>query len=82
MREDDYLEGLADEIAEKVAARLSDDRSLLSVDALAERLGLSPRAARALIDGPDPRIRSVKVGGARRIEPAEVDRYVASLRSD
>jgi excisionase family DNA binding protein len=70
------LEGLA----ALVAARLTDDRPLLSPRALGQRLGVSERTARDLIQS--GRLRSVKVGGSRRVEPAEVDRYVASLRDE
>ena len=76
-----YLKGLADEIAEKVAERLPDTRPLLTVPQLGERLGITDRSARKLIEGRNPAIKSVVVGkGSRRVEQAEVDRYVASLR--
>lgn len=83
---DQYVEGLADEIAEKVAARLGATTQLLTIPQLAERLAISERSARTLVHG-DPRrgikpaIPSVMVGGGNgslRVEVVAVDRYVRS----
>jgi excisionase family DNA binding protein len=79
MAEEDQQVDL-DALAKAVAVRMADDRPLLSPRALGQRLGVSERTARDLIQS--GRLRSVKVGGSRRVEPAEVDRYVASLRDE
>jgi len=76
-------------VAFRVAERIgrtptSDDRPLLSLSEVGGRLGIAERSARALVareSGRGPRLRSVLVGGARRVEPAELDAYIASLRS-
>lgn len=66
-------------LAEKLAERMADGtfaRPLLSVKGLAERLDISERTATNLIREPDPEIPSFMVGGLRKIDPREVDRYV------
>jgi hypothetical protein len=83
----EHMDELADAVAEKVAARLSEERDtrpLLNLTQVGERLGISPRAAKELVNsahGKPPRLASVLIGkGARRVEQAEVDRYLAERR--
>jgi hypothetical protein len=78
-------EELADWIADKVAARLQVQQlQLLTIEDLAERLAISVRSARTLIDGDprrgiEPAIPSIRVGeGSRRVEASAVDAYVRS----
>lgn len=85
--EQEYLDKLAEAFTERVLANLNaarDDRPLLTVKEAAERLGISEKSMRDLINEPrgrKPRIRSVVIGdGARRIEPAEIDVYLAERR--
>jgi excisionase family DNA binding protein len=74
-----YVTGIADEIAEKVAARLGAAPQLLTVRQVAERLAVSPRTVYGLLDGDPPAIPSVWIGeGSRRVEAAAVDAYVRS----
>jgi excisionase family DNA binding protein len=76
-----YLDGLADEIVERLTARLApDDRPLLSPEQVAERLGIGERTARKLLL--DGRIPSIVLDGGRlrKVEPAALDAYIASLR--
>lgn len=61
-----------------------DDRPLLSVKEAAARLGISEKSMRDLVNrkgNRPPRIPSVVIGdGARRIEPAALDAYIAQGR--
>lgn len=79
------LDALAAAVAEKVAERMItalDDRPLLSSQELAARLNIGLRTAKELLYPlKDPAIPSFLVGGARRIAPADVDRYVAAQRN-
>jgi hypothetical protein len=82
------LDELADAVADRVVAKLAeqpDDRPPLNMKQVGERLGISERAARALVNhekGREPRLASIVVGdGARRVEQAELDRYLAELRA-
>lgn len=61
----------------------TDMRPLFSPKTLADYLGIKERKARELIGGPNPKIASFKIGGGklRRIDPAEVDRYVAECQA-
>jgi hypothetical protein len=61
----------------------TDMRPLFSPKTLAAYLGVSERVARGLIGGPNPKIASFLIGGGklRRIDPAEVDRYVAACQA-
>lgn len=68
---------LADKLAERMKA--ADPRPLLSPDDIATRLGVSRRRAYDLTVEGGP-IRSFKVGGLRRVEPAVFDEYVRGLR--
>jgi excisionase family DNA binding protein len=66
------------EIADAVVARLRaerDDRPLLSSKDLAARWGISDRTVRSMIESGT--LPSVKINGARRVEAAAVDEYVA-----
>lgn len=80
--EQEYLAGLVDQIADAVAQRLgvaADDRPLLDPKQLGVRLGVSERTARQmLIDGKIPSF--TVAGGARRVDPAAVDAYLAQRR--
>jgi hypothetical protein len=87
--EQEYLAGLAEAVAALVVEKLRedrDDRPLLNLNEVGQRLGVSYRSVKALVNsdkGRPPRLASVKVGdGARRVEQAALDRYVASLRED
>jgi hypothetical protein len=88
-QEDEAWQELADRIADRVADRLAvapDDRPLLTVKGIAERLSISDRSARGLVNGEDgkpPKLRSVLVGpgeGARRVIPADLDAFVETQR--
>lgn len=70
-------DGTIDALAERIAARIAppDDRPLLSVKQLAERLSVSERTARDLVDRKV--IPSMLVGDrSRRIAPADVEAYL------
>jgi excisionase family DNA binding protein len=75
---DDLADRVADRVAERLA-ELPDDRPLLRAVQVAVRLGVSERTARDLIDRGV--LASFKVAGARVVDPAEVDRYVAEQRA-
>jgi excisionase family DNA binding protein len=70
---------LAAELAPLVARELRPPDGLLSPAQVADRLGLSPRTVRDMIA--DGRIPSFKVEGARKIEPAAVDAYIAACKA-
>jgi excisionase family DNA binding protein len=79
--EDAYAAGLADEIARRVLEGLAgqgDERPLLTIPDVAKRLAISPRAVYRLIEG--AKLRAIQVEGRARIEPAEMDRYLAEQR--
>lgn len=84
--EQEYLDQLASAVADKVLAALPDrdSRPLLKLEDVGERLGISERAVRALVNrekGREPRMASVVIGdGARRVEQSEVDRYLDQQR--
>jgi excisionase family DNA binding protein len=72
------LDALKREITESVVAALRaerDERPLLSPKELATRLGISDRTARSMIES--GRMPSLKIGGLTKVEPAEVDAYLA-----
>jgi excisionase family DNA binding protein len=71
------LDVLADKVAERVAERI-DVRPLLKISDAAAWLGVSRRTFYDFIDRGE--IRTVKVGGQMRVEPAELDRYVQERR--
>ena len=86
--EPEFLAGFAAQVAQatveaiKAEGILHDDRPLLSVAEVAERLGVKERLAREMVGGESPRLASMIVGnGARRVEAAEVDRYLAERRA-
>jgi excisionase family DNA binding protein len=57
-----------------------EGRALLTPKALAFRLSLSERTVREMLrNGAIP---SYRVGGARRIDPSDVDSYLAARRQD
>jgi excisionase family DNA binding protein len=79
------LDELAERLAPKLAERLAgtegsgrDGRPLLTPKTLAERLAISERMAGKLISSGE--IPSFKVGGSRKIDPADVDSYIDALR--
>jgi excisionase family DNA binding protein len=84
--DDMYVQGMADEIAEKVAAILlaaRDDRPLLTVDQAAERLGMGKKTLEErMARGELPWVQVGLAGtrGARKIEPAELDKFIAARR--
>jgi excisionase family DNA binding protein len=51
---------------------------LLTVKDVAARLSLSERRVRQMLQAEE--LPSMKVGGVRRVDPAELDRYVESCR--
>lgn len=78
---DAYVARIIREVRDGVieALRGQDDRPLLRYRGLAERLGVSERLARELLArGEIPSI--VVSDGSTRVEPAAVDRYIASRR--
>lgn len=87
--DDAYLDALADEVAERVAARLGvslDQRPLLTLLEVRQRLGVSERGLTRLLNGDPatgdpPRIRTVMVGRTRRVEAAALDEYLRGLRT-
>ncbi len=54
--------------------------ALLDVDAVAERLGVTPRFVRRLVN--ERRIPFHKIGRYVRFDPADVDRFVEGARVD
>lgn len=78
---------LATLVAEKVVAAIAaqpDDRPLLTVDQVAERLAIGKRTAYDLIYPLDKAaLRSFPVGpkAARRVDPRDLDQYVADRRN-
>lgn len=84
--EDTFVQGVIDEIADKVAAKLlagRDDRPLLSIDEAMARLNMGRRTLyEAMARG---EIAWIQVGNdgapnARKIEAAEIDRFIAARR--
>lgn len=71
------VEAIASRLAQKLR-RATDDRPLLSTEAAAERLGVSPRTLRDMFQrGVLP---SVKIEGSRRVEPCAIDEYIEANR--
>lgn len=56
-----------------------DVRPMLAAKAVAARLGVSERTVRDLIA--TGVLASVKIGGARRVEPQVLDAFIASRRN-
>lgn len=77
----DQIEEIAEAVADRIVAR-TETRPLYTTQTLAERLNVSERFARKLLEGPSPVIQSFKLGGARRVDPAAVDAYLAARRDD
>lgn len=81
--EDAYVQGLAEEIAAKLAVLL-DQRPLLTLDGAAEALALGRRTVNTLVSEGELRVIELRDGGklnkTRRIEWAEIDRFKASRR--
>lgn len=76
----EYLQGLADEIADRVADRL-EVRPLLTYTEAAERLNISESGLRNLIGA--GRLATIRVGaggGSVRIEQRAIDAYLAEQR--
>lgn len=71
------IDRLADAVVERMRAE-RDERPLLTIEEAADRLAISARTLRAMVAA--EKIGSVKVHGARRFEPAELDRYIAENR--
>ena len=57
----------------------SEARDLLTPEQLAEFLGVSRTYAFQLLAGPDPAIRSLKIGRLRRVRRVDVEDYVEKL---
>ena len=55
----------------------NEARELLTPEQLAEHLGCGRTYAYGLLAGPNPAIRSFKIGRLRRIRRQDVDSYVA-----
>lgn len=86
--EDEAWDALAERLAEKVAAKLSEDRDerpLLNMKDVAERLDVSPKLVRDLVSwkgGRPPQLASIVVGnGARKVEPAALEAYIWERRA-
>lgn len=87
--EQDYLDQLADAVAAKVLAALDsprDDRPLLRLAEVADRLGISVKSVKDLVNGRDgnpPKLASFRVGPAehsRVVAPADLDAYIAERK--
>lgn len=55
-----------------------NDRSMLTVREVMRRLGLKERTVRELLATGE--LPSVKIGGARRVETAELEAFIAARR--
>ena len=73
---------IQDDALAKVGFRgyASDERPFYTVRSLAKRLALSERTVRDMLRW--GRIASYKVEGARRVDPADVDVYLAQRREE
>lgn len=60
----------------------NEARELLSPEQLAEYLGCGRTYAYSLLAGPNPAIRSLKIGRLRRIRRVDVDHYIAERLRD
>jgi excisionase family DNA binding protein len=60
----------------------NETRGLLSPEQLAGHLGCGRTYAYALLAGPNPAIRSFKIGRLRRIRRADVEAFVAERLRD
>ena len=60
----------------KQTTRNNEGREYFSPEQLAEYLGVGRTFAYALLAGPNPAIRSFKIGRLRRVRRVDVDRYV------
>jgi excisionase family DNA binding protein len=56
----------------------TDTRPMLTVRDVANRLSLKERTVRELLGS--GQLPSVKIGGARRVEPAALERFIAARR--
>jgi excisionase family DNA binding protein len=56
-----------------------DDRKLLTVDQLAERLSVKPLTIRRMVNR--GQLVAVRIGRAVRFEPAAVDAFLATVRT-
>lgn len=71
---------IAGHVVELLANRGRTDEPFYTPETLAFKLALSTRTVRTMLaKGAIP---SYRVEGARRIDPADVDRYLASRRDD
>lgn len=71
---------LAEELAPRLARELAPRRPLLSVREAAELLNVHERTVREMIGGPEPVLRSLRIGGSRKIDPADLDAYIAERK--
>ena len=58
----------------------TERRAFFTVRTLAEYLAISPRTVRSMLAA--GKIASYRVEGARRIDPADVDTYLANRREE
>jgi excisionase family DNA binding protein len=72
------LAGVGPSASNTTAGRVSGN--LLDVDELAERLGVTRRFVRRLVE--ERRVPYLKIGWFVRFDPAEVDRWVSASRVD
>lgn len=73
------LHALAEELAPLIAAELQGREPLYSPKTLAERLDIHERTVRQMLaDGVIP---SMLVSGSRKIDPVDVDRYLAAQKA-
>ena len=74
---DDDVAAIAARVARELR-RENDDRPLLTPKETAVRLGVSERTLREMFARGV--LRSVKIEGSRRVEPAAIDEYLAANR--
>lgn len=75
--EQEFLAGLADEIAAKVLAGLKPEagaETFLSAQQIAAKYSVDPRTVRGWIES--KRLPSKKIGGARRVAKVDLDAFI------
>lgn len=79
----ELAQAVADEVIKALAIE-RDERPLLRLREVGERLGISERAVRSLVNGEHgkpPKLPSVVIGdGARRVEQSALDAYLEERR--
>lgn len=80
-QEDEAFDELAERIADLLAPRLAetlDDRPLKTIPEVAEHLRVSATKTYGLVR--DGLLSTVRIGDQQRVEPGELDRYIAACR--